>query len=76
MKTPAPVDYLRRSRIAFSVAVICGFFATETVSAHRIHPSLASPYIWALLGSLAAGALAYAVWCKLKLRAAGTDKSA
>jgi VIT1/CCC1 family predicted Fe2+/Mn2+ transporter len=76
MKTPAPVDYLRRSRIAFAVAVICGLFITETLSAHRVNPSPASPFIWAALGSVGAAALVYAVWCKLKLRDAGTDKSA
>jgi hypothetical protein len=75
MKAPAPADYLRRSRIAFSVAVICGLFITETMTAHRVQPSPASPYIWAALGSLAVGALVYAVWCKLKLRDAGTKKS-
>lgn len=76
MKAPAPVDYLRRSRIAFSVAVICGLFITETLSAHRVHPSPASPFIWAALGCLGVAALLYAAWCKLKLRAAGTDRSA
>lgn len=76
MKAAAPVGYLRRSRIAFSVAVICGLFITETLSAHRVHPSPASPFIWAALGTLGVGALVYALWCKLKLRAGGAGKSA
>lgn len=76
MKTSAPVDYLRRSRIAFAVAVICGLFITETMSAHRIHPSPASPFIWAVLGTLGASALVYALWCKLKLRAIRSNRSA
>jgi hypothetical protein len=76
MKTSPPVDHLRRSRIAFSVAVICGLFITETLSAHRVHPSPASPFIWAALGTIAVASLAYAVWCKLKLRAAALEKSA
>jgi VIT1/CCC1 family predicted Fe2+/Mn2+ transporter len=70
MKPAGPVDYLRRSRIAFAIGVICGLFITETVTAHRTNPSPASPFIWAVLGGLGVAALAYAGWCRLKLRRA------
>ncbi len=73
MKTAAAVDYLRRSRIAASIGLICGLFITETLTAHRTQPSPASPYIWAVLGSVGLAALVYAGWCRLKAR---RDKAA
>lgn len=72
MKPPAKplqaADYLRRSRIAFSVAVICALFITETLSAHRVSPSPASPFIWAVLGGVSLVSLGYALWCKFQQR--------
>jgi hypothetical protein len=58
----------RRAKLAFGIALICGLFVAETLQAHRVSPSPASPFIWAALGSVAAGALAYGVWCHRKAR--------
>ncbi len=67
-RDPARERHLQRSRIAFGVCVICGLFLAETVVAHRTTPSPASPVVWALLGGVAAVALAVALWSRAKAR--------
>jgi drug/metabolite transporter (DMT)-like permease len=61
-------DYLKKSRLAFGVAVICGVFLLETRFAHHKMPSPASPYVWAGLGAVALLALAYGWWCRRRAR--------
>lgn len=61
-------DALKKSRLAFGVALICGVFLLETVFAHRKMPSPASPYVWAGLGTVAVLALAYGLWCRQRAR--------
>ncbi len=47
-----------RSRIALGIFCICAIFILETGVADRIHPSPASPYVWGVLATVAAIALA------------------
>ena len=61
-------DYLKRSRLAYGVALICLLFVLETVMAHSRFPSPASPLIWALLGSVGLGSLLYGWWCGRRAR--------
>ena len=63
-------DELKRSRLAFGVALICGVFLLETVFAHQKMPSPASPYVWAGLGSVALLAVVYGLWCRQRARRA------
>jgi hypothetical protein len=52
----------RQSQIAWGIAVICGFFLLETWNVDQQMPNPATPFIWALLGAIAAGAVAMALW--------------
>jgi hypothetical protein len=67
-------DYLKKSRLAFGLALICGVFLLETSFAHHKMPSPASPYVWAGLGTAALVALAYGLWCRQRARRHG-DRS-
>ncbi len=60
----------RRAKLAFGLAVICGLFLTETMVAHRTTPHPASPVIWAVLGTVAAGALVLGAWWHRRARRA------
>jgi drug/metabolite transporter (DMT)-like permease len=66
-------DYLKKSRLAFGIAVICGVFLLETSFAHRKMPSPASPYVWAGLGMAALLALAYGLWCRQRAKRASDN---
>lgn len=61
--------YRQRSRIALGVCVIALMFLSETVVVHMKVPNPASPVVWALLGTIAVAAAAYAIWCHRKWRA-------
>lgn len=66
MKPDPALD--RRAKLSFGIALICGLFVAETVNAHRVSPSPASPFIWAVLGGVAVGALVHGLWCHRKAR--------
>ena len=70
---PVQPDPLRRSRIAFGVAAICGLFLTETVVAHQTAPSAASPWVWGGLGAVGLGALGCGLWWRVQARR-GADR--
>jgi uncharacterized membrane protein len=67
-RDPVRERHLQRSRIAFGICVICALFLAETVVAHRTTPSPASPFVWALLGSVAGVALVVALWSRARAR--------
>lgn len=72
--TPVPLDKAldRRAKLAFGVALICLLFLTETTVAHHSRPHPASPFIWAVLGTVAVLALLLgAVWHRQARRGAG-----
>ena len=58
--------YRRKSQLAAGVALICVFFLIETFNADRITPNPASPYIWTVLGLVAAAASGLAVWFRYR----------
>lgn len=57
-----------KAAIALGVAVICVLFLVETAVAHHHHPSAASPYVWAVLATVAVGALVASVRWRLQAR--------
>jgi hypothetical protein len=63
-----PATWKRRAQLALGFACILILFILETVNAHRVTPSPASPYVWAALGLGAAGCLAWAVYCHGRAR--------
>lgn len=71
-----PAELQRRSRLAGGLCAICLLFLLETWNADRIRPHPASPYIWAVLGAVAAVALAAALWYGRRARAARGAKIA
>ena len=64
-------EYRRKSQLAFGIALICILFLLETWNADRRMPNPASPLIWAVLGTIAAVALAAAAWFRHKARPPG-----
>ena len=66
MTTPA--DYLRKSRIAGGMCVISLFFLIETYSADRKEPNPATPYVWAVLLTVAAIAAGLGLWFRHRAR--------
>jgi hypothetical protein len=61
-----PSEYRRKSQIATGICVISLFFMLETYSADRRLPNAASPYIWAVLGTIALTAGALAIWFRIR----------
>lgn len=61
----------RRAKIAWGIALIALVFLLETTFAHHKYPSPASPFVWALLGTIAAVAVGYGLWCRARARSAG-----
>lgn len=59
-----PAELLRKSRLAFGVALICLLAAAETVVAHHAQPNPLSVGVWAVLGSAAGAALVAALWLR------------
>ena len=55
-------ELLRRSRLAFGLAVVCVMFLVETSVAHRVTPHPASPVVWGVLGSLMLLLLGASAW--------------
>ena len=49
----------RQANNALGICLIALMFLGESVVAHQIHPSPASPFIWALAGGVALAALLY-----------------
>lgn len=49
----------RRANNALGIAVICAVMGLESAFAHHKHPSAASPYVWSVLGCVAAFSLVY-----------------
>jgi len=62
-----------KSRIALGIFCICAIFLLETGIADRIHPNPASPWVWGVLATVAAVALA-AFWRYRLPAGAGSTK--
>jgi peptidoglycan/LPS O-acetylase OafA/YrhL len=56
--------YLRKSRIAAGVFVICLLALMETAFAHHARPNPLSPLVWTVLGSVGLAALVASLWFK------------
>jgi hypothetical protein len=56
--------YLRKSRIAAGVCLICVLALMETAFAHHARPNPLSPLVWTVLGSVGLAALAASWWFK------------
>jgi hypothetical protein len=59
---PTAADFLRRSRLAGGMALICLLAVAETVVAHQARPNPLSVWVWAVLGCAGALALVAALW--------------
>jgi uncharacterized membrane protein YhaH (DUF805 family) len=60
----------RRAAIAFGIGLICLVFLLETAVAHRRLASAASPWVWTVLGLVAALAFARGMWLRVRARSA------
>jgi drug/metabolite transporter (DMT)-like permease len=63
-------DLQRRAAIAFGIGLIALVFLLETAVAHRHVPSAASPWVWTLLGSVAALAFGRGWWLRAQAKTA------
>ena len=58
----------RRAALAWGVGLIALLFLIETAVAHHSRPSAASPWIWSVLGIVAALGFARGAWLSLQAR--------
>lgn len=56
----------RKAAIALGICLVSAVMLLETVFAHHRLPNAASPYIWAVLGVVAAVSLACHLWFRLR----------
>ncbi len=68
-------DLKKKSQLAWGACLICVFFALEAWNANRVHPSAATPLIWALLGFFAVVSAAFGVALGHRARRAGVVES-
>lgn len=64
-------DYLRKSKLALGVFVICVLFGVETATVHAVRPHPASPIVWTALGLVGGVALVALFWLRAKARRSG-----